>query len=291
MIWTIRDREIRLEKTLLMGIVNITPDSFSDGGEFFNREKAIARAFQIESEGADILDLGAESTRPHAGPVPREEELGRILPVLRGIRKRIRIPISVDTTKPEVARLCLQEGAHIVNDVSGLKLSGPAMAETVREFRAGLILVHRRGTPQTMQLLTDYEHGVEDVLNELKVSLESALAFGIDSNQLVIDPGLGFAKTAEQNIAILSELEKFHRFERPVLLGPSRKSFIGKVTGKVVDDREFGTAAVVTYAVFKRVQILRVHNVHAMRDAVRMAEAIRETKGINYVGAFQMGEH
>ena len=283
MIWKIRNRSIRFDRPLLMGILNLTPDSFSDGGKFQSVENALHEAHRMVEEGADLLDLGGESTRPGAFEITAEEELNRILPVLKSLRKKIEIPLSIDTTKPEVARVCLEEGADIINDVSGLKDSGPEMANAVRDFGAGLILMHRRGTPQTMQTLAHYQDVVNEVMEELRVSLENALAAGLSEDQLVIDPGLGFAKTAEQNLEILKHLEKFHSLARPVLLGPSRKSFIGKITGREIGEREFGTAAVVALAVAKGVQILRVHDVKSMRDAVRMAHAI---SGECYVRSF-----
>ena len=275
MIWKLRDRILACDKTLLMGIVNTTPDSFSDGGRCEDPEKAVAHARQLVCEGADLLDLGAESTRPGAKPVSRDQELSRLLPVLRGIREKIRVPISIDTTKPEVARACLQGGAHAINDVSGLRDSGPDMAEVVREFGAGLVLMHRRGNPETMQTLADYQDVIAEVSAELETSLELALRAGIGENQLVIDPGLGFAKTVEQNLEIIRGLERFGPGRLPILLGPSRKSFVGKITGREVSDREYGTAAVAAIAVLKGVSILRVHEVGPMRDAVRMAEAVR----------------
>lgn len=261
-------------RTLLMGILNVTPDSFSDGGEFRDPDRAVERAFRIQEEGADLLDLGAESTRPGACPVSEDEELQRLLPVLRRLRPKISIPISIDTTKPDVARICLEEGAEIINDVSGLKDSGPRMAALVRESKAGLILMHRRGNPETMQSLSVYQDVVAEVLKELRESLQLAQEAGIDHEQVVVDPGLGFAKTAEQNLEILRDLDRFHELGFPLLVGPSRKSFIGRITDREVGDREFGTAAAAAICVLKGVQILRVHEIGAMRDAVHMAEAI-----------------
>lgn len=258
-----------------MGILNITPDSFSDGGKFANPSQALARAKQMVAEGADILDLGAESTRPGAQAISTEEELERLLPCLEAIAAEIQIPISVDTTKPQVAEACLKQGAHIINDVSALRDSGKKMAHLVRDFQAGLILMHRRGTPETMQTLTHYGDVVQEVMEELRESLAFAQTNGVESSQIVVDPGLGFAKTAEQNLEILQHLEQFQTLGHPVLLGPSRKSFIGKWTERESGAREFGTAAVCTHAVLKGIQILRVHEVGAMRDAVRVAEVLK----------------
>ena len=274
MIWKVRDREIPCERTLLMGILNLTPDSFSDGGKFLPPPKAMAHAIQMVSDGADILDLGGESTRPGAEPVSAEEELNRILPVLKPLCRQIQIPVSIDTTKPEVAKICLEEGAHIINDVSGLKDSGVEMAEVIRHFGAGLILMHRRGNPQTMQTLSHYQEVTADVMSELQSSIQLALEAGISREQLAIDPGLGFAKTVEQNLEIIKSLEQFHLFGCPVLLGPSRKSFVGRLTGRQINEREYGTAAVAAVTVLKGVHILRIHDVSAMRDVVRMTEAL-----------------
>ena len=283
MFWKVKGREISLDRTLLMGALNLTPDSFSDAGKYLDPQKAITRALRLIEEGADILDLGAESTRPGAEPVPAAEEIDRLLPVLEALHGRTDALLSIDTTKSEVAKICLEKGAHIINDVSGLRDSGSAMAELAREFEAGIILMHRRGDPKTMNLFTDYEKGLEEIKAELESNVRLALAAGISREQIVIDPGLGFSKTAETSIAILSHLELFHDLGFPVLIGPSRKSFIGQVTGRGVHEREFGTAACVAIAVLKGAGIVRVHDAGAMRDAVKMAEAIRS---IHHVGTF-----
>lgn len=281
MFWKIRGERLDCsKKILMMGILNITPDSFSDGGRFFDPSEALRRAFDLAGQGADILDLGAESTRPGADLIPASEEARRILPVLEGILQKIRIPVSIDTTKPEIARLCLEKGAHIINDVSALRDSGSEMAELVRRYGAGLILMHRRGRPWTMQSLAVYEDVVAEVCQELAQSLEMALEAGLEPEQIVVDPGLGFAKTFEHNIEIMRRLETFQTLGRPVLLGPSRKSFIGKVTGREAAERDFGTAGVAAIAVMKGIRLLRVHEVSGARDAVAMAEAIR---GEDYV--------
>ena len=260
-----------------MGVLNITPDSFSDGGRYLDPEAAVAQALKLVEEGADILDLGAESTRPGALPVTDREELERLLPVLKRIRKEVLIPISIDTIKPEVAKECLDAGADIINDVSGLNRSGSDMAKVVKKFGAGLVLMHGRGTPETMQSLTHYEDVVTEVTRELSGSIQMATDAGIEREQIVVDPGLGFAKTAEQNLEILKKVSLFHRLGFPVLAGPSRKAFIGKVTGRETKDRMFGTAACVAACVRAGVQILRVHEVGAMRDVILMTEAIFKT--------------
>lgn len=257
-----------------MGILNITPDSFSDGNHYFDPDKALRQALLMAKEGADILDLGAESSRPGAQTVSQEEELKRLLPVLTHIRSELSIPISIDTTKAKVARRCLMEGADIINDISALKDSGSEMAKVVREFDAGLILMHRRGNAATMQTLTSYDNLLEDITKELCESLEIAGRAGIDKDRIVIDPGLGFSKTVEQNLEIMKNLEKLQELNYPVMLGPSRKSFIGKIIEKEENEREFGTAACVFMAILKKVQILRVHSVREMKDVARMTEAL-----------------
>ncbi len=261
-----------------MGILNITPDSFSDGGRYLDPEAASLQAIKLIEEGADLLDLGAQSTRPGAAAVTDREELERLLPVLERVRKDVQVPISIDTVSPEVAKKCLDAGADIINDVSGLKRSGSAMVKVVKKFSAGLVLMHSRGTPETMQTLAHYGDVVVDVMTELRDSLKLAMDAGIDREQMVIDPGLGFAKTTEQNLEIMKNLGAFHKLELPVMIGPSRKSFIGQVTGRGTDEREFGTAACIAAAVMTGIQIVRVHDVKAMRDVVRITESIKKLK-------------
>ncbi len=275
MIWKIRQNTVSFGRTLLMGILNITPDSFLDGGRFLDPEAACAQAVRLVEEGADILDIGAESTRPGASPVTVKEELERLLPVLKRVRKEISVPLSVDTVRPEVARKCLDFGVEIINDVSGLKRSGCEMAKAVKEFGAGLVLMHSRGTPETMQTLAGYNDLVQDVMSELRESIRLATEAGIEREQIVIDPGLGFAKTPEQNLEILRKINAFHELGFPVLVGPSQKSFIGQVTGREAEDRSFGTAACVAACVRGGVQVLRLHEAGAMRDVIRMTEAIK----------------
>jgi len=281
-VWKLRNKEILLDRTLIMGILNLTPDSFSDGGKFISLETAVARAVQLVEQGADMIDLGAESTRPGAEPISIDEEVNRLLPVLTQLRGLISVPISIDTTKPEVARRCLQNGADLINDVSGLKDSGREMALAVQSFGAGIILMHRRGNPETMQSLAEYQDVTAEIIDELLASINLALDYGLGLDQLAVDPGIGFAKTTEHNLQIMQELERFLGFQRPLVVGPSRKSFIGQVTGRQVEEREFGTAAAVAMAVSKGAHVLRVHDVAAMRDVIRMTESM---KGNPYVRA------
>ncbi|OGW84322.1 MAG: dihydropteroate synthase [Omnitrophica bacterium GWA2_52_8] len=286
-IWRFKSVSWVCDQTRVMGIINLSQDSFSEpqkSGSGLRVRNVIERACQCLTEGADILDLGAESTRPGADPVPFEVERDRLLPILRLLRKETKIPISIDTTKPAVAEICLSEGADIINDVSGLNDSGRDMADLVRAFEAGYVLMHRRGGPKTMQQLTDYPCGVEDMVAELNANYLRALEWGIPREQIVLDPGIGFAKTGGQNLEILRALEKIEALGRPVLLGYSRKSFIGGITGRSdAGEREFGTAALTAYAVMKKIPLIRVHNVGAAKDVISMIQAIQEEK---YVRSF-----
>ncbi len=273
MVWKIRTLTLAFDRPLMMGILNVTPDSFSDGGQYLNPDQAAAQAAKIIQEGADILDLGAESTRPNAKPISEDEELKRLLPALEKIKSQFQIPISIDTTKSQVARRSLECGAHIINDVSGLK-QDPAMAKVVQEFGAGVVLMHRRGTPETMQLLTDYKDLVEDVIRELSESIEIAESNGISPDQLVIDPGIGFSKTAGQSFEILERLGELKRLGRPILIGPSRKSFIHSVTKMAPDKRLFGTTAACVLAYERGARIFRVHDVWAIKEALAVTQAV-----------------
>lgn len=282
MIWRFRGRGMTFEQVRIMGILNVTPDSFSDGGKYHGRREAVEQALRMARAGADVIDVGGESTRPGAPPVSLEEELERVLPVIREIRRELDIPLSIDTTKPEVAREALLAGVEIVNDVDGLH-AVPGMAEVAREFRAGLILMHRRGNPETMQQLARYEDVTDEVFEELKQSYEQVTASGVSPDQIVLDPGIGFAKNAEQSLELVANLARFHSWGRPVLMGPSRKSFIGALVGREAGDREWGTAACVALAVERGVHLVRVHDVEAIRDVVKVAEAIVKAGDASYV--------
>ncbi len=271
--WQLPSRILSFENPLIMGVLNLTPDSFSDGGKFFIHEAAFVQARQLTEDGADILDLGAESTRPGAEPVSAEDQIARLIPALKKI-KTLPVLISIDTTNAEVAEACLQAGADIINDVSGLRDSAGKLAEAAARHKAGLILMHRRGNAETMQKLAVYEDLITEVITELEQSVQRALECGVARETLVIDPGLGFSKNAEQNLALIKEIKKFEKLQLPLLLGPSRKSFIGKVTGRDVDHREFGTAACIAYGLSQGVRFFRVHDVKAARDVIKMTQAI-----------------
>ncbi len=273
--WRLRDRTLSFQRALVMGIVNVTPDSFSDGGQFATSDSAIAHGLKLAEEGADILDIGGESTRPGATPVPAAEELVRVVPVVTALAKQTGLPLSIDTYKAEVARACLDAGAHIINDVTALT-GDPLMINVARETGAGVVLMHMQGTPQTMQLDPKYEDVVNEIRRYLKDRLEATVAQGIVWENLTVDPGVGFGKTHQHNIEIVARLEEFQALGRPLCLGVSRKGFIGKITGKTLDQRLAGSLAVASFALAQSAaQILRVHDVAQTRDAVLMCAALR----------------
>jgi dihydropteroate synthase len=258
-----------------MGVVNVTPDSFSDGGRFADPDAAVARALRLAEEGADLVDLGGESTRPGAPPVPAEEELRRVLPVVERLRARgFALPISIDTSKAEVARAALRAGADLVNDVTGLR--DPALAEAVAEAGAPVVLMHMRGTPADMAERAVYGDVVAEVRAELEEALARAEAAGIPRDRTILDPGLGFAKTAEHSLVLLARLAQLGTLGRPLLVGPSRKSFIAKAGGGAsVAERLPGTLAAVAAAVLAGAELVRVHDVAPARQAALVARAIR----------------
>lgn len=271
--WKLARRGLRLDRPLIMGILNVTPDSFSDGGHFLDPHRAAERALEMEAEGADIIDIGGESTRPGAPEVPAAEELRRVAPVIEQLAGRLSCPISVDTWKGEVARGALAAGAEIINDISGFGFD-PAMAPLAAQSGAGVVLMHTRGTPDKMQAHTGYKDLPGEVVAELRSSLDSAVSAGVERERIVIDPGIGFAKDAAGNLEILRRLREFTSLGLPLLVGTSRKSFIGKTLGRETGERLAGTAATVALAVANGASILRVHDVRAMRDAADMAHAI-----------------
>ena len=261
-------------RSYLMGILNVTPDSFSDGGEFFDASRAVEHALAMAEEGADILDVGGESTRPGSDEVPAEEEIGRVVPVIEQVAKWTAVPVSVDTNKAAVARAALEAGASLVNDVSALRFD-PEMAEVVAAAGVPLVVMHMRGVPRTMQAGPIH---YEDLLGEIAAFLEEALqraaAGGVSRNKVIVDPGIGFGKTPEHNLMIINRLAELKRLGRPILLGPSRKAFIGKILGVEVDERLFGTCAAVTAAVINGADIVRVHDVGPLRQVAAVADCI-----------------
>jgi dihydropteroate synthase len=264
-----------------MGVLNVTPDSFSDGGEFVGPERSVRHALRMIADGADVIDIGGESTRPGAAEVSVEEEIGRVCPVIRAVAAETDVPLSIDTRKNDVARAAIEAGAVIVNDVSGLQFDD-AMIDVLRSTGAGYIGMHMRGTPETMQSLTQYD----DIMAELDKFFRSMIAAaayrGVPPERIAIDPGIGFGKTVEQNLTIVDQLSRLAPIGRPILMGVSRKSFIGKTLG--IDDpkeRQWGTAAAVALSVYNGAHILRVHDVAEMRQVADMAAAIRNGQPIN----------
>ncbi len=260
-------------RVLVMGILNVTPDSFSDGGRFLDPQRALAHFERMVSEGADVIDIGAESTRPGSVAIDEQEEIRRLQPVLEAIGKRAMVPVSVDTRKAGVAERAIDCGAVIINDVSALQYD-PQMGPVVARTGAGLVLMHMRGTPHTMQQYSHYEHVVEEVMRDLGTRIKHAEDTGIAREHIVVDPGIGFAKTVQHNLSLLRDLRSFHRLGRPLLVGVSNKSFIGTIIDRPVPYRIMGTAAAVTAAVLGGAQIVRVHDVGSMRAVVRVAAAI-----------------
>jgi dihydropteroate synthase len=258
-------------RTYVMGVVNATPDSFSDGNLWLDTSAAVARAVELKAAGADLVDIGGESTRPGAMPVPAAEEIARVVPVIRALRDVA--VVSIDTYKSEVAAAAIDAGAEIVNDVSGGALD-PQLLRVAARSNAYLILGHLRGSPQDMTQHARYDDVVREVRNELGRRIEAAVAAGNSLTRLMIDPGLGFAKTAEHSLTLLARLRELHALGLPVVVGASRKSFLGRVTGRDIGGRELATAAADAVAIINGAHIVRVHDVAAQRDAVLVADAI-----------------
>ena len=277
MIWRCRDRVFDLStRTLVMGVVNVTPDSFSDGGRFFAPGAAAAHAHQLLAEGADLLDLGAESTRPGAAPVTTAEQIRRLAPVIEALAADPRACLAVDTASAEVADRALELGARVVNDVTAL--ADPGMATVVVRRGAGLVLMHMAGTPATMQRDPHYDDVAREVRGHLATRLEAARAAGVPAGCVVLDPGIGFGKTVQHNFELLARIEEFRSLGRPLLIGVSRKSFLGKTLDLLVNQRLEGGLAAGAVAVFLGARIVRTHDVAATVRAVRIAEALREAR-------------
>ena len=268
---TFRRATFELSRTIVMGVVNVTPDSFSDGGAFEDTAAAIAHGGALVTEGADIVDVGGESTRPGAAPVPAKQEAARVLPVVRALAGAV--TVSVDTFKAEVAAAALDAGAEIVNDVSGGTLD-PELLRVVAAHRAYVILGHLRGTPAEMQAHARYTDVVREVMAELSERVDAALSAGVPAARVLVDPGLGFAKTGAHNLELLARLGELRALGCPIVVGASRKSFLGALTGRAVDDRELPTAAANTAAILNGANIVRVHDVRAQKGAIAVADAI-----------------
>jgi dihydropteroate synthase len=262
------------KRTLLMGVLNVTPDSFSDGGLFFDKEKAISHALRMVEGGADIIDIGGESTRPGSKPLEIEEELRRVIPVIESLAKEIDVPLSIDTYKSTVAQRAIEAGAEIINDISGLHFD-PSLSKVAAKNDTPLILMHIRGTPETMQKGVHYDSLFSEILQCLKESIQRAESTGLDPRQIIIDPGIGFGKTAEDNLLIIKNLYEFRILGKPILLGTSRKSFIGKILNTEVGDRLEGTLSSIAISVLNGAHIIRSHDVLQAKKAIAVADAIR----------------
>jgi dihydropteroate synthase len=276
-----KDRLIEFtDRPLIMGVVNVTPDSFFDGGRYWDAEAAVAHAVRLVEEGADLLDVGAESTRPGADVVNEAEERRRAIPVVTAVAKAVTVPIAIDTSKAAVARAALDAGAVLVNDVTALR-GDPAMVDAVARTGAGIVLMHMQGTPRTMQQAPHYHDVVEDLSTFFEERIRFALAHGIVRRQIILDPGIGFGKLLIHNLTLLAQLHRFKPFECPVLVGVSQKAFLGQLVNRPVQERQWATAAAVAMAVDRGAGILRVHDVRAMKDVVQVAAAISRLTSVS----------
>jgi dihydropteroate synthase len=271
--WKLATRSLTLgELPLVMGICNVTPDSFSDGGKYHNSEKAVAAAIKMEADGAAIVDIGGESTRPYSDPVATEEELSRVIPVIESLRGKLKIPISIDTSKSAVAAAAIQAGAEIINDVTGLE-GDPNMASVAADSGAGVCVMHMKGTPQTMQDDPVYEDVVQEIRGYLIDRKQFCLDAGIEHDRICLDPGIGFGKTHQHNLDLLRGIDRFTDLESPILVGHSRKGFIGNVIGDKTEDRTAGTLAVSLAVAAAGVHVIRVHDVKPTMDALKLFAA------------------
>lgn len=273
--WQLRNQTFQWgDRTYLMGVLNVTPDSFSDGGLFHALEAAIVQARALIAAGVDILDIGGQSTRPKAIEISLEEELNRVLSIIQAVRQESDVPLSIDTTRAAVAQAAIAAGADLVNDISGAMFDAE-MLPTVAKLGVPIVLMHSRGTPQTMQQLTDYDDLIGEILSFLQERVAAAIACGVDRHLIAIDPGIGFAKTYAQNLEILRRLPEFHTLGCPLLVGASRKSFIGHILNQPdPQQRVWGTAATCCAAIAGKADLLRVHDVREMYDVCRVADAI-----------------
>jgi len=266
------------KRSYVMGILNVTPDSFSDGAKFFDPDAAIKHGMGMAEQGADIIDVGGESTRPGADLVSADEEIKRTEPVIRELSKRINIPLSIDTTKADVARMALDAGADMINDISSLR-TDPGMVDVAVSYKVPVVLMHMLGSPKTMQQNISYDSIIEDIKEFLKVRVDFAVDKGIERNKIIIDPGIGFGKSVEKdNFEIIREMQRFRSLGLPILAGPSRKAFIGRLLDAEVDERDIGTLAAISIAVHNGANIVRVHNVVQTKMAAKIADAVIRSK-------------
>lgn len=261
------------KRTCIMGILNVTPDSFSDGGRFTDVDMAVEHAVRMQDEGADIIDIGGESSRPGSGKISLDEELSRVMPVISKLKGILKVPLSIDTCKSTVAEQALSEGVSIVNDITALS-GDEKMAGVIADSGAGVILMHMNGDPLTMQAAPEYRDLIGEILYYLSGAVQKAERSGISPEAIIVDPGIGFGKTLEHNLAIIKDMHLFRRLGKPVMAGVSRKSFLGKITGKDADSRSYGSAAAFTAAIMNGADIIRVHDVDKMRDVALIAEAV-----------------
>jgi len=261
-------------RTLVMGVLNVTPDSFYDGGRYHALDDAIAQALRMAREGADIIDIGGESTKPYSDPLPLDEELARVIPVIKRLSKEIDLPISIDTYKSEVALRALEAGAAMVNDISAMRFD-PAIGNVAAEAGVPIVLMHMKGTPQNMQINPTYEDLLGEIMEFLRGAAEMAVSIGIKRDLIIIDPGIGFGKSFDDNLVILRDLGRFSSLGYPILMGTSNKSFIGRVLGVPVESRETGTMATIAAAVMNGAHIIRAHNVSAAKETVTIIDAIK----------------
>jgi dihydropteroate synthase len=266
------------ERTLVMGVINVTPDSFSDGGLFREPAEAIEHGLLMAEQGVDIIDVGGESSRPGADAVSPDEELRRVIPVIEGLASRLEIPISVDTYKAQVAEQAIEAGAQIINDISGLRFD-PRMPAVAARFDTPLVIMHIKGNPKTMQQAPQYTDVISEIIAELHAGIERAEQHGVDPHQVIVDPGIGFGKRVEDNLSILNRLDELAVLDRPILIGTSRKSFIGSVLNQAADQRMVGTLATVAVSVLKGAHIVRVHDVPAIRETTALVDAIINPEG------------
>lgn len=262
------------ERTHVMGVLNVTPDSFSDGGRYFGPDRAVEHGLQMARDGADIVDVGGESTRPYAKRLTWSEEMDRVIPVIEALKRELSIPISIDTYKSEVAQGCLNAGASIINDISALRFD-PHMASVAAQGDVPLILMHMKGTPENMQENPLYHDLIPEISEFLKDAIDRCVAAGVREDLILVDPGIGFGKTFDHNLAVIKELSRFKSLGRPILLGTSNKAFIGHILGKGVNERETGSMATVAAGVMNGAHIVRVHNVKKTVETVRVIDAIR----------------
>jgi dihydropteroate synthase len=262
------------QKTYVMGILNVTPDSFSDGGLFLNEQSAVEQALRMVKEGADIIDIGGESTRPGAAPVSMKEEIKRVVPVITALAMKVRVPISIDTCKAKVADEAVSAGASIINDISGLRFD-KRMAKVASKHKVPVVIMHILGAPGNMQNNPVYKALIPEIIDYLREGIDIALKAGVSDDMIIIDPGIGFGKTVEHNLEIINRLDEFNGFEKPILIGPSRKSFIGKLLGDLpVQDRLEGTAASIAIGISKGANIIRVHDIKEMSRVAKIADAV-----------------